>query len=114
LNTKSFNKNCKNFSLKVREKMYTFKECETLTSCIIMLYRIKNIKYIGSSLYKTDDSYNLIVTYSKFNNIDDLIKSICDTFTEDYDQIAIIKEYGRKLIQNNAIGVYGKAFNPGF
>lgn len=91
--------------------IFEFTNSENLTRGILLLYKNKENKNLKSSLYKINNTFRLIIYSDK--NLDRFfimnefcyIKSNCETL------IAYTEEYGKLLIKNNAIHIYGQAFS---
>lgn len=88
--------------------LYIFNNSEELTKGILFLYKFK--ANLESDLYKTDFDYRLII-YSKdykpyFLTLNEFAKKESRSPLE----AAFTKEYGKLLIQKNAVKCYGKHF----
>lgn len=91
------------------EYLYVFSDCDTLTSGILFLCRLKqNFK---SELYKSNNQYCLIISTKRFKPCLFTLSEYCFKTSKNIFEIALIKEYGKPLILKNAINVYGKYFS---
>lgn len=111
MNIQQTDKNLKTLRKKCTERLYEFKTSEDLTRCILQLYKYKKYRYTESSLYKTENSYCLIINATKNCKSNILIKEFCQKSTASPLIIGKTEEYEIELIKNNAISVFGKAFN---
>lgn len=106
------NKSFNNVRLKVFERLYEFKDSESLTQYISLLYKKPDLRRLESSLYQTTDSYKLIIKSVKNCNSYVLSKEFCYKSSNSNVEISKTEEYAKNLIENNAVEIYGKAFNP--
>lgn len=100
------NKKNKRYKL-MREYLFIFDNSESMTQGILYLYRLKiNLK---SVLYKTEQDYRLIISASSFKPY---LITLCEFCKRRGTPIEteITKEYGKVLIEKNAIKTYGKCF----
>lgn len=105
-------KTLKNIRPKFSEQIYEFANCEALTSALIILFKNKKYKNLQSSLYILSGKYRMIIKNPIINDNIIIIKEFYNYCTNSIIEIAITKEYGKSLIQENAISVFGKAFIP--
>lgn len=91
----------------MREYLFIFDDCENMTQGILFLYRLKN--NFKSALYKTERDYRLIVSTYSFKPC---LITLCEFCKRRGTPIEteITKEYGKVLIEKNAIKTYGKYF----
>ena len=90
------------------EILFNFNDSDSLSEGIIFLYKKK--PFIKSSLYKSESSYQLILTADDCWPSIKQLSEFSSYKTKNYIQIAIIKEHFKPLILNNAVKIYGKAF----
>ncbi|MGI6279635.1 MAG: adaptor protein MecA [Acutalibacteraceae bacterium] len=91
-----------------KETLCEYINSESLTQCILMLYK-KN-PALESSLYKVGDCYNLIIKSCHAGDTAN-IKEFCSRYSNSDVEISVTKEYGKLLIENNAVKTYGTAFS---
>ncbi len=96
-------KNCKEFT-------FIFENSHSLLNGVLFLYRNKATENLKSSLYRLTQSYCLII-YSKSEKPYFLhLKEYCKpTFSSPF-LVEYIKEYGKLLINENAVKKLGNAF----
>ena len=91
----------------LREHLFIFDDSETLTQGILFLYRLKLT--LKSSLYKTEQDYRLIISSPSFKpyliTLGEFCKRRGNLLETEYT-----KEYGKPLIEKNAIKTFGKCF----
>ncbi len=91
-----------------REYLFIFTDFETLTSGILFLYQLK--RCFKSVLYKTEKEYCLIITTNSVKPFFLTLNEYCRHSSRNIFEIAHTKEYGKLLIQKNAIKTFGKYF----
>lgn len=111
MNTQQSSKTFKTVRPKTNERMYEFENSEALTQCIIALYRKARFRDLKSSLYKMPDCYRLIIKQSNPCNSPVYIKEFSRCHSNSAIELSVTKEYGKLLIKNNAVEIFGKAFN---
>jgi len=92
---------------RMREYLFIFDDSESMTQGILFLYRLKlNFK---SMLYKTEHDYRLIISASSFKPC---LLTLCEFCKRRGTPIEteITKEYGKVLIEKNAIKTFCKCF----
>ncbi len=95
----------------LKEHLFIFSDCESLTEGILFLYRLKlNIK---SALYKTESDYRLIIKSHRPKPYFLSLNEFCIKQSSNSFEAAFTKEYGKLLIANNAIKTFGKYFFKG-
>ncbi len=95
-----------------REYLFIFGDCESLTSGILFLYRLK--QSFKSELYKSGDEYRLIISSNSFKPCFFTLKEYCERSSRNIFEIELTKEYGKPLILQNAVKVYGRYFAKDF
>lgn len=93
-----------------KECIFEFSDSEALTAGIFELYKNKSTLRLRSHLYKTDNSYQLMVSCSNPKERLFLLHEFCFKISDSFLDIEYTKEYGKPLILNCAIEKYGKAF----
>lgn len=94
------------------EQIYEFADCEALTMAMLLLFKKEKYRQSESSLYRFLGKYRLII---KNPNICDNIIHIKEFYvysTNSAIEIAVTKEYGKVIIEEKAIEIYGNAFSP--
>ncbi len=92
------------------ECLFEFHSGDALTDAITALYKNENNRQVLSHLYKTDNSYNLIISCKNPKEKFFLLQEFCPKISEDIWDIEYVREYGKPLILNSAIKSYGKVF----
>ncbi|MBR4116948.1 MAG: adaptor protein MecA [Clostridia bacterium] len=95
-----------------REFLFVFSDCDSLTSGMLFLYRLK--KAFKSELYKNDNEYRLIISSNSFKPYFFTLCEYCMRSSRNIFEIELTKEYGKPLILGNAVKVYGKYFSKDF
>lgn len=97
----------------VREKsdslVYMFKNSEKLTIAINFLYKNRNTRFLNSELFKLNGKYYLVIKKNERKRIEN-IEEFSDRTYKTNITLSILREYGKQIINKNAIKVYGKAF----
>ncbi len=90
-----------------KEYILNFKNSESLTNAILSLYKNNKFCHIKSSLYSLCGNFVLILESNHtLSHISELnIKPLNSHIYAEY-----VREYGKPLIYNNAVSIYGKAF----
>ena len=94
------------------EQIYEFCDCEALTMALIILYKIDKYRILNSSLYVYSGRYRLIIKNPNIYDNIIYIKEFYSYSSNSAVEIAITREYGKILIKEKAIEIYGKAFSP--
>lgn len=87
-----------------------FLKSENLIKSALFLARQNNIKIGENSLYKMDNSYRLITESEQPQNDFYIMNEFCDKIYSDKINQQFTYEYGKPLIENNAIKTIYNAF----
>ena len=97
-----------NRNKEIKDYLFIFKDCETLTAGILFLYRL-NLNF-ESKLYKTEGEYRLIITSLGFKPCFLTLGEYCLRQSKSVFEVEFTKEHGKPLILKNAIRTYGRYF----
>jgi len=90
-----------------KEHILNFKNSEDLTRAILCIYRSKPYCKMKSSLYSLAGKFILIIeNRSLLPQAKELAERVCTS----HIYAEYVREYGKLLIDDNAVSVYGKAF----
>lgn len=106
--TVSINPNKKRQYKQPKEHLFIFPDSESMITSILFLYRHKlNFK---SMLYKTESDYRLIIKCKHTKSCLLCLNEFCKRHSSNIIETAFTKEYGKLLVNNNAIKTIGKYF----
>ena len=92
------------------ECLFEFSGADSMTDAITTLYKMGAYHKILSHLYKTDTKYHLIVNCINPKEKFFLLHEFCSKISDSAQDIEYVREYGKPLILNYAIKIYGEAF----
>lgn len=90
---------------------FEFGGCEELTQGILRLYSIRENRRLKSSLYRLNDNFRLIIIANKTLEHFFMMNEFCRRISDCEAVAEYTKEYGKLIIENNAIEKYGSAFS---
>lgn len=90
--------------------IFEFADSESLTRAVVILYKDRRTRRLESRLYKMPQGFRLIIFSREYKPVFFLLNEFCRRQNSCPIELAYTEEYGKPLISENAIEIYGSAF----